>query len=304
MFPKLTILNCGSAKPTDTQSPSSQIFHLGAKDYLIDCGEGTQLTMAQMGILPPSRLNNIFISHLHADHCLGLIGLLSTLGMLHRTADINIFAPAPAKKILQPQLDFFCDDITYKININEINPRKNEIILEDNTIRISTIPLKHKVPCCGYLFEEQQKLRHYCKDIGDRFNIPIAYINKIKQGEDYITEQGDTIPNSLLTTDPEPPFRYAYCSDTAYYEKIIPIIEGVDCLYHEATFLTERQQRAKETGHSTATQAATIAKMAKVKQLIIGHFSSRYRQFEDFLKEAQEIFPNTRLATKQTIINF
>ena len=300
----LTILSCGSAKPTAKATPSAQLLHLREKDFLIDCGEGAQLTMARMGLLPPHRLGHIFISHLHGDHCHGLIGLISTLGMLHRTADLYIHAPAPIKQIFQPQLDFFCKDNTFKVIFEEFSTRISQKIYEDNSLTVTTIPLKHTVPCCGFLFEEKESQRHYLREVGDAYGISTAYIPAIKQGADYIMPDGTVIDNKQLTSDPTPPFRYAYCSDTAYNEKIIPIIENVDCLYHEATFLSDNEQRAKMTGHSTARQAATIAKQAKVKQLIIGHFSSRYDNHTAFLTEASDIFPDTTLATSETKIEF
>ena len=300
----LTILSCGSAKPTATQTPSSQLLRLRDKDFLIDCGEGAQLTMARMRLLPPHRLGHIFISHLHGDHCLGLIGLISTLGMLHRTADLHIHAPAPAERLFSQWLDFFCKDNTFKVLFHEIDTRKHEVIYEDNTVTVKSLPLKHTVPCCGFLFEEKLGLRHYKREIGDAYGISTAYITAIKQGADYVMPDGRVIPNSELTTDPDKPFRYAYCSDTAYNERLVEMIEGVDCLYHEATFTEELLMRAKETGHSTARQAAEIARLAHAKQLIIGHFSSRYNDVMPLLEEAREVFSNTRIATPETRIEF
>ncbi len=300
----LTILACGSAKPNELMTPSSQLLRLRDKDFLIDCGEGCQLAMAKMRMLPPRRLGHIFISHLHGDHCLGLIGMLSTFTMIERTNDLYIHAPAPAKRLFQPQLDFFCSDTSYKIIIEELNPAKHQVVYEDNAVIVKTIPLKHSVPCCGYLIEEKPTLRHYLREVGDAYGISTAYIPGIKQGADYTMPDGTIIPNERLTTDPSDPFRYAYCSDTAYNEKIIPMIEGVDCLYHEATYLTCDLQKATSRNHSTAAQAAAIAQKAKVKQLIIGHYSSRYKDYQPFLDEAKEIFGNTILATPLTNIEF
>ena len=300
----LTILSCGSAKPTGQLTPSSQLLRLRDKDYLIDCGEGCQLTMARMHILPPHRLGHIFISHLHGDHCLGLIGLISTLGMIERTATLYIHAPAPAKQIFQPQIDFFCPYNSFEVVIDETDPLKSEIIYDDNTITVKTIPLRHGLPTCGFLFEEKATQRHYLREVGDVYGISTAYIPAIKQGADYTMPDGTIIPNEQLTSAPEEPFRYAYCSDTLYSERIIPIIEGVDCLYHEATYSAADLQKAKAHNHSTSVQAATIAKKANVKQLIIGHFSSRYKDLTLLLDEAKEVFPNTILATQETKIEF
>ena len=230
----LTILGCGSALPTKKNFPSAQILEIRDKQYLIDCGEGTQIRMRQMGV-KTARLGHIFVSHLHGDHCFGLIGLISSFGMLNRTADLHIHAQPDLEKILKSQLMYFCQDLPFDVIFHNINPRKNELIYEDRSIQVFTIPLKHRVPCCGFLFEEKSRDRHIIREMIDFYHIPTWRIPKIKQGEDFITEDGEIIPNNQLTTSPESPKRFAYCSDTAYSEKIIPIIEGVDCLYHEAT---------------------------------------------------------------------
>jgi len=271
--------------------------------YMLDCGEGAQIRMQQMGI-KTTRLDHIFISHLHGDHCFGLIGLLSTLNLLHRRADLHIYALAGLEKILRPQLDFFCADFDYKIIFNAINPRKNELIFDNKSLQVTTIPLKHRVPSCGFLFREKEKDRHIRRDMIDFYQIPVKEISRIKKGGDFTTPEGNVIANRLLTTDPTPAKSYAYCSDTMYDEKIIPIIENVDCLYHEATFAEADAARAKETTHSTARQAAAIAKLANVKQLILGHFSSRYNNHKILLEEAQSIFPNAILAEDRKKIYF
>jgi len=290
----LSILGCGSALPTHKNFPSSQLLEIRDKQYLIDCGEGTQIRLRQMNIRT-NRLGHIFISHLHGDHCFGLIGLISTFGMLNRTAELHIHAQADLEKILQPQLDYFCSDLPYKVIFHVINPRKHQLIYEDRSVSVFSIPLKHRVPCCGFLFEEKPRDRHIIGEMIDFYHIPTWRIPKIKQGEDFVTGEGEVIPNTQLTTASEVPKRFAYCSDTAYSEKIIPIIEGVDCLYHEATFMEEEMVRCKQTAHSTARQAAEIAQKAKVKKLIIGHYSARYPNQNDLLKEARIIFENTIL---------
>jgi len=194
---------------------------------------------------------------------------------------------------MKPQLAFFCEELPFNVIFHSINPRKHELIYEDRTVSVYSIPLKHRVPTCGFLFEEKPRERHILREMIDFYKIPIARIKKIKQGEDFISEDGELIKNELLTTAPEPPKRYAYCSDTAYSEKIIPLIEGVDCLYHEATFMNNEIPRSLKTQHSTAAQAATIAKKANVKKLIIGHYSARYNSKIGLLTEAKEIFENT-----------
>ena len=267
---------------------------------MIDCGEGTQIRMRQHGIRT-NRLNHIFISHLHGDHCFGLIGMISSLGMLHRTADLHIHAQPDLEKILKPQLMYFCQELSFDIIFHDINPRKHELIYEDRSIMVYTIPLKHRVPCCGFLFEEKQRDKHIIRQMIDYYQIPTWRILKIKQGEDFITEEGEIIPNDQLTIPAEAPIRFAYCSDTAYSEKIIPIIEGVDCLFHEATFLEEEMNRSNQTEHSTARQAGEIALKANVKKLIIGHFSARYNNQKELLDEAKAVFENTVLGEDLTI---
>ncbi len=299
----LTILGCGSALPTKKHFPTSQILEMRDKQYMIDCGEGTQIRMRQMGV-HTNKLGHIFISHLHGDHCFGLIGLISSFGMLNRTAELHIHAPAELEEIMQPQLKFFCEELPFNVIFHPINPRKHELVFEDRTVLVYTIPLKHRVPTCGFLFEEKPRDRHIRRDMIDFFNIPVARIQKIKQGEDYITTEGEVIKNELLTIAAEPPKRFAYCSDTAYSEKIIPIIEGVDCLYHEATFMNDELKRSQNTQHSTAAQAATIAKKANVKKLIIGHYSARYINTIPLLMEAKEIFENTLAAEDMTVYEF
>ncbi len=296
----LTILGCGSALPTRKNFPSAQLLELRDKQYLIDCGEGTQIRMRQMNV-KTARLGHIFVSHLHGDHCFGLIGLISSFGMLNRTADLHIHAQPDLEKILKPQLMYFCQDLPFDVIFHNINPRKNKLIYEDRSIQVFTIPLKHRVPCCGFLFEEKPRDRHIIREMIDFYHIPTWRIPKIKQGEDFITEDGEIIPNNQLTVAPEAPKRFAYCSDTAYSEKIIPMIEGVDCLYHEATFMEDEAIRSNQTEHSTARQAGEIARKANVKKLIIGHYSARYNNQNELLDEAKAVFENTLLGEDLTV---
>ena len=259
---KVTILGCGSAKPTKTTSPSAQLVDIGDKRFLVDCGEGVILTMQKLGIRT-ARLYNIFISHLHGDHCFGLIGLLTTLGMLKRTQPMHIYAQPDLEKLLQPLLDYHANDREYDIIFHPINPRKHEVIYEDRTVSVETIPLKHGVPTCGFLFKETRRIKQEDGSL------------------EYVTTK-----------------RYAYCSDTLYHRQIIEQVKGIDLLYHEATFADCGLSKAQTTFHSTALQAATIARDADVKQLVIGHFSARYEDEDVLLKEAQSVFPNTILATE------
>ena len=292
---EVNILGCGSALPTTKHSLSSQVINLRDKLFMIDCGEAAQLQFRAMK-LSFSRLDPIFISHLHGDHCFGLFGLISTLGMLGRTADLDIYAQPDAEKVFRPMLDYFCTELSYQVVFHAFDPKKNALIFEDRTLKVSTIPLRHRVPTAGFLFEEKPKSPHIVREMLDFYQIPFSQINAVKEGADFVMPDGQIIPNARLTRPAEPPKRYAYCSDTNYYEKIIPIIEGVDVLYHEATFCEPRSERTKQTMHSTARQAAEIARAAHVKQLILGHFSARITDENVLLEEACEVFPNTILA--------
>lgn len=292
---ELSILGCGSALPTTKHFLSSQVINLRDKLFMIDCGEGTQIQFRRMK-LNFNRLNHIFISHLHGDHCFGLLGFLSTLNLLGRTATVYIYAQPEAETIFQPLLSYFCRDMSYDIVFRSFDPFKHEVIFEDRTVKVSSIPLKHRVPTAGFLFEEKAKRPHIIRDMIDFYKIPTSLINRIKDGENFTTPEGEIIPNHRLTRSATPPKRYAYCSDTAYSEKIIPIIKGVDLLYHEATFSRKDMARAKETYHSSAEQAAEIAKKAEVKRLMIGHFSARYPKEQLLLEEAKTVFSNTVLA--------
>ncbi|MBP8945569.1 MAG: ribonuclease Z [Paludibacteraceae bacterium] len=286
---KLTILGCGSALPTNKNFPSSFMLDIRDKQFMIDCGEGSQIRLRQMG-LKTNRFGHIFISHLHGDHCFGLLGLISTFSLLHRTAELHIHAHPDLEKIMETQMNYFCLGIPFKVIFHSFDPEINALIYEDRSIKVYTIPLKHKIPTCGFLFEEKPRQRHILREMIDFYKIPISKIPKIKQGEDFVTEEGEVVPNEKLTVENIKPVRFAYCSDTMYDENIIPFIHGVDCLYHEATFMEEDSARAKKTFHSTARQAAEIAKKAEVKKLIIGHYSARYTDQSLVLKEALEVF--------------
>lgn len=303
MNDKLHILGSGSALPTKNNFPTSQILELRDKQYMIDCGEGTQIRLNQMG-LKTTRLGHIFISHLHGDHVFGLIGYIATYGMLNRTADLHIHSHPDLERLLTPMLNYFCAESPFKIEFHPINPAVSTLIYEDRSVEVYTIPLRHRVPACGFLFQEKSGLRHIKREMIDFYDVPVSKINKIKLGEDFVNDEGEVIPNEVFTTPPTPPIRYAYCSDTAYNESVIPIIEGVDLLYHEATFAESEILRARQTMHSTAKQAATIAKKANVKKLILGHFSARYADKTILLNEAREIFENTELAADMKVFRF
>ena len=298
---ELHILGCGSALPTTRHFATSQVLNVRDKLFMIDCGEGCQMQFRRSR-LKFSRLNHIFISHLHGDHCFGLLGLISSFGLLGRTADLHIYSPAGLEELLQPMLKFFCDNLPYKVFFHAFETKRPTLIYEDRSLTVTTIPLKHRIACCGFLFAEQPTLNHIIRDMVDFYEIPLYELNKIKRGEDYITADGTVVPNARLTIPADPPRKYAYCSDTIYRESVIEQIKEVNLLFHEATFAQKEQARARETFHTTAAQAATIAKKANVKQLVIGHFSARYEDESVLLEEAQMVFPETILARENLCI--
>lgn len=292
---EVNILGCGSALPTTRHFSTSQVVNIREKLFMVDCGEGAQLQLRRSK-LKFTRLNHIFISHLHGDHCFGLMGLISTFGLLGRTASLHIYAHKELERLLAPQLEFFCKGMTYEVVFHPIDPAKAEVIYDDRSVSVSTIPLKHRIPTCGFLFQEKPTPNHIIRDMVDFYRIPVFELNRIKNGEDYITPEGVVVPNHRLTTPSAAPRSYAYCSDTICQTSIIPQIKEVDLLFHEGTFAQCDAARAKETFHTTAMQAAQIAVEAQVKQLVIGHFSARYEDEGILLKEAQTLFPNTLLA--------
>lgn len=298
---ELHILGCGSALPTTRHFATSQVLNVRDKLFMIDCGEGCQMQFRRSR-LKFSRLNHIFISHLHGDHCFGLLGLISSFGLLGRTADLHIYSPAGLEELLQPMLKFFCDNLPYKVFFHAFETKRPTLIYEDRSLTVTTIPLKHRIACCGFLFAEQPTLNHIIRDMVDFYEIPLYELNRIKSGEDYVTADGTVVPNARLTIPADPPRKYAYCSDTIYRESVIEQIKEVNLLFHEATFAQKEQARARETFHTTAAQAATIAKKANVKQLVVGHFSARYEDESVLLEEAQMVFPETILARENLCI--
>jgi ribonuclease Z len=294
---ELHILGCGSALPTIQHNPSSQVLNIREKLFMIDCGEGTQLQFRKAR-LPFGKLNRIFISHLHGDHCFGLLGLISTLGLLGKTSGLVIHSTPDLETVLRPQLDYFCNGLSFDVLIEPFDHTQSAVIFQDRSVKVTTIPLAHRFPCAGFLFEEAKNDLHLDGEAVKFYNVPIKQFAAIKKGEDAILEDGRIIPNARLTRPADPSRRYAYCSDTAYKEDIVPIIKGVDLLYHEATFLEADKFRTQKTGHSTAKQAASIAKRAEVKKLMLGHYSSRYTDLRLYLEEAKTIFPNTILANE------
>lgn len=299
---KVTVLGCGSATPTLRHFPSSQTVEVRGKLFMIDCAEGTQLQIRKTH-LAFSRLQAVFISHIHGDHCLGLIGMISTFGLLGRTVPLHVYAPQALHEILDIQIRTFCNDLSYDVVFHEIDTRKAAVIYEDRSLTVETIPLRHRVPCAGFLFREKPTLPHIRRDMIDFYHIPVCYIQLIKSGADWHTPEGDVIPNSRLVTPADKPRSYAYCSDTAYLPELHKQLEGVSLLYHEATYAKDMIKQAEKYLHSTAEQAATVARQASAGQLIIGHFSSRYNDETVLLKEAREIFPNTSLANEMMVVD-
>ncbi|MEA4918780.1 ribonuclease Z [Proteiniphilum sp.] len=299
---QVTILGCGSALPTTMHNPPSQLVDLNEKLFMIDCGEGTQLQMRKFKTRM-SKLHSLFISHLHGDHIFGLPGLLSTLSMLGRTGDLHIYAHKEINLLIKPFLIYMGKHMSFKIKLIPLNPDRQELIFENKSIRIFSFPLQHRIDTNGFLFEEKESTRHIIREMIDFYQIPLTQIFDIKEGADFITSDGTVIRNEILTSPGDAPRKYAYCSDTAYAPEIIPHIKNVDLLYHEATFAESELIRAGETHHSTARQAAEIARAANAKKLVIGHYSSRYNELGVLLKEAVAVFPNTELAIEGKVFD-
>ncbi|MCZ4694787.1 ribonuclease Z [Ancylomarina euxinus] len=293
---ELTILGSNSALPTSKRFPTAQILNVLERFFLIDCGEGTQIQLKKFRV-PMSRINHVFISHLHGDHFFGLIGLISTFSLQGRTNDLHIFAHSKLEKIIRFQLDILESKLSYKLVFHNIFGKEVQTLFEDDALTVQSFPLRHGVmPCAGFLFKEKERPRHLKKDMLDFYKIPIKARHGIKTGDDYLSEEGELIPNSKLTLAASSPRSYAFCTDTAYFPRVVPNIKQVDLLYHEATFLKDDEKRAKSTYHSTAEQAAKIADEAQVGKLLIGHFSARFHDLSAHLNEAKEVFPNTELA--------
>ena len=303
---RVTILGCGSAKPTLRHSPTSQIVNFRGNLFLIDCGEGVQVGLARNHV-PIGKIGHILLSHLHGDHCLGLVGLISTLVLGQRTGEIVIHAQPDAERVFRPLFDYFCPDLSMSVTFQSYDPAKSEVIYEDKSLLIRTIPLHHRVPTAGFLFEEKPRERHLMVDRCEELGIPIAYYQGIKHGNDWTDpESGKLVPNELLTTDPTPSKSYAFCSDTMYAESIVPIIKGCDLLYHEATYGDVDAVKARQRGHSTASEAASIAQKAGVRRLVIGHYSAQFltnEQEQGLLDEALRIFPATILGHEQLTVD-
>jgi ribonuclease Z len=294
----LTILGSASATPTLTRHPTAQVLEVGSWVALIDCGEGTQQRLLESRIRP-QRITHIFISHLHGDHYFGLPGLLSTMHLQSRTTALHLFGPAGLGVILTEIFRYSCTTLSFPLHFHPVDTTLHAPIFDDARLTVHSLPMDHRVPCCGYLFREKAKLRHLLKD-----RLPLglkpAQLVALKHGYDLLdpTTGAVLVRNNAVTSPPSHARAYAYCADTRYKESLIPLLVDVDLMYHEATFMHDRVTRAEQTGHSSAHQAALLARLAGVKRLLIGHFSARYPDLRPLLDEARAVFPNTQLATE------
>lgn len=301
---ELTILGCSSATPTSKRNPTAQLLNIAERFFLIDCGEATQIQLRRFK-LKFQRINHIFISHLHGDHYLGLMGLISSMHLLGRTIELHLYCPAELQEIIEVQFKHSQSYIKFQIIYHPHQYVDNAIIFEDERVEVRTLVLNHRIPCCGFIFKEKSLPSTISKETIHQYHLTVEEIIAIKEGSDLTKSNGEVIKNNDLLNPPMSPRSYAYCSDTCYDERIIDYIKGVNLLYHEATFLQEMEARAKETFHTTALQAGMIAKQANVKQLMIGHYSARYKDLEPLLVEAKSVFDNTVLAIEgeSTVVN-
>lgn len=291
----LDILGCGSATPSRRHLPACQVIEHNRELLMVDCGEGAQRSMMIQG-LSFTRLRHIFISHLHGDHVLGLPGLLSTLSLHQMGGTLTVHTFADGARLLREIVDYFCRERSFDLEFNILDPTRRQIALETKSLTVEAFPLKHRVPCVGYLFREAPKPRHIVADAVKFFQVPVSQMKAIKDGADFVTPDGRVIENSRLTTDADPSRSYAYCSDTLYDPSLVDVVRGVDLLYHEATYADDSKQKAHERFHSTASEAAMIARDAGVGKLLLGHYSKAYSDEEQHLREARAIFPETYLA--------
>jgi len=290
------ILGSGSALPTISSNQSAQIIECANQLFLVDCGEGTQIELRRNKV-KVQKIDHIFISHLHGDHFFGLVGLLSTMHLLGRKNKIHIYGPKGLSEIVQIQFKTAGSYLSFEMAFHEVK-EGGQLLYENSKIETYSIPLRHRIPCFGFLFKEKKGLRKLKVSAIAKYRIPVHARKGITEGNNFTTEEDEVIENRLITEDPGVPTSYAYCSDTAYNEKLLPMIKGVNLLYHEATFLEAERSRAKKTFHSTAGDAARIAKTANVGKLLLGHFSNRYKSKDAFLQEARTIFKETYIATE------
>ena len=300
---KLTLLGCYAATPRTITNPTAQVLEIRNRMFLIDCGEGTQVQLRK-NKLKFTKINHIFISHLHGDHMYGLVGLISTFMLLNRQTDLHVYGPKGIKEIILLQVRYSNSFTGYNLYFHELESKESEVIFEDDKVIVKTIPLQHRIYTNGFLFQEKPKERRLNIEAVEEYQIDKAYYRKIKYGGDITLDNGQIIPNTELSFDPEPTKSYAFCSDTVYNEAIVSLIQNADVLYHEATFLESEADKAEKTMHSTAKQAATIAKLANVKHLVLGHYSTRYSNIGLFKQEAETIFSNVLLGDDGKVFDF
>ena len=299
---RVHILGCGSALPTTRHNPSMQVVECRGKLFMVDCGEGAQLQVRRAG-LSFAKIGHVFISHLHGDHCFGLMGLISSIGLLGRTATLHVYAPGDLGPMLDAQMDFFCRDLGYGVEFHPVDTKRQYVVYEDRSVTVETIPLEHRVPCAGYLFREKPSLPHIRRDMLECYDIPLSQIQNIKCGQDYTLPDGTVVANERLVTPADPPRSYAYCSDTGYMPQLAKMLQGVTTLYHESTYASDNLAMAQKYHHSTAAQAATVARDAQVGKLLLGHFSSRYTNENILLEEAKKVFQNSFLTSEKQIFD-
>ncbi|NTW24815.1 MAG: ribonuclease Z [Lentimicrobium sp.] len=291
----VTIIGSSAALPLKNRNLTAQVVNHAGRLFLVDCGEGTQIQMIKLKI-KSMRINHIFISHLHGDHFYGLIGLISTFHLLGRKEDLHLYAPEQLESIISLQLEISLTRLNYRIIYHSTNPDIVETIYDDDKLVVTTIPMMHRIPTTGFLFTEKPYPRHINMEAAERLNVPYTSFVALKSGEDYLSEDGTLIPNSLLTIEPFPQRSYAFCSDTVYNEVYADLISGCNLLYHEATFMSDMAEIARLKMHSTSAQAALVAVKSRAGKLLIGHFSARYDNLLPLLEEARRIFPETYLA--------
>lgn len=297
----ITILGCGSATPTVRHMPSAQAVAYGGRLMLIDCGEGTQLQLRRFG-LPFSRITDIFISHLHGDHFLGLPGLLSTMALHQNGGTVTVHTFAEGERVLRQILNVFCKELSFDLKFDIIDPSCEGILLDGKHLSVEAFPLRHRVPCAGFIFREKPKLRHIDGAAARFMGVPVCDMQALREGHDWTAPDGTVVPNGRLTTAPSHAASYAYCSDTAFADSVAEAVRGADVLYHEATYGEADSHKARPRGHSTAVQAATIAKAAEVGRLVIGHYSRIIRDEEALADEARAVFPDTLAAREGMVI--
>jgi len=291
----VNILGSNSALPTSDRNPTAQVLKAPGRFFLIDCGEGTQMQLRRNKI-HFGRINHVFISHLHGDHVFGLPGVISSFGLLGRSNDLYIHAHPDLEGLMRPLIEYFSKDLPFSVVFHPFSPDSSGKIYEDDLLVVSSFPLEHRIPTVGFIFREKRKERKINKKMCDFHRVPLRWMPRLKQGEDYFSENGRCVPNRELTFPPPASKSYAFCSDTRFSKSVISAVQGIDTIYHEATFLNDQEELARKTFHSTARQAAEVALRAEAGRLLLGHFSSRYKNLSPFLEEARLVFNNTDIA--------